>query len=143
MFYEELIDLLRADSRIAATVSTFVKQSGTIPAIFSDSAPEGAKFPYITVKIGKTKQPANVIDLATINIDYWDYDQSRVKADESAIAVEDLLDMKCMNSENFNDIRFSIGTADYVNQTDSRAIHFNSPFTARSSRSGWMKRNLQ
>ena len=134
---------MRSDQRVSDTVSDFVEQSGTVPAVFSDSAPEAAVFPYITVTIGKTKQPESVIDLATINIDYWDYDQSRAQADESAIAVEDLLDLKCMNSENFNDIRFSIGNADYVSQSDSRVIHFNTQFSARCSRSGWMKRNLQ
>lgn len=142
MFYSELIEILRSDTKVSDTVSTFVEQSEIIPAIFSDYAPESAELPYIVVKIGGSKQPDNVITLATVTIDYWNYDQSRQKSDEFSIAIEDLLDLKCINAENFTDIRFNITNSDYIDQSDPRSIHFNTMFTARCSRSGWMKRNL-
>jgi len=144
MFYPELLLCLQSDAAVAATVSTYEITEGetvsNIPSVFRDLAPEKAKLPYIVVAIDSRKDPASIIKVADVKIDYYDYNVSRLKADQFAKAVEDLLDLMKMDSEDYSDIRFKLSDDGYIPQSDPRIIHYNTTFGARASRKGWMQR---
>jgi len=144
VFYSELIACLQSDAAVAATVSTYKVKVGVtisdVPSVFRDLAPEKAKLPYIVVAIDSRKDPASIIKVADVKIDYYDHKKSRALADQSAKAVEDLLDLALMNSADYNHIRFKLSDDGYIPQTDPRIIHYNTTFSARASRKGWMQR---
>jgi len=144
MFYPELLLCLQSDAAVAATVSTYKVKVGVtisdVPSVFRDLAPEKAKLPYIVVAIDSRKDPASIIKVADVKIDYYDYNVSRLKADQFAKAVEDLLDLMKMDSEDYSDIRFKLSDDGYIPQSDPRIIHYNTTFSARASRKGWMQR---
>ena len=136
MFYKEIINVLSTDSNIANTVTTYLQQ----PAIFSNEAPEDAKFPYIVIRIDSTPLTDKVVSTSTLYIDYYDYNKTRLNSDAFAISVEDRLESNKITSENFTDIRFSLLNTGYIPESDPRTIHYNSTFSCRGARSGWMRR---
>ncbi len=137
MFYNEAVLLLRTDSAIIATVSTY----NNLPAIFANEAPEGAEKPYIIIRIDVTPLLDRVIASSNLYIDYYDYDNSRVLADSAIIAIENRVDSNMIRTENLTDIRFRLMNTGYIPESDARTIHHNSTFSCRAARSGWMQRN--
>jgi hypothetical protein len=137
MFYSELTALLRSTANIANTVTVHNGQ----PAIFANEAPEEAEMPYIVFRIETSPLPDKVISTSNLYIDYHDYNNSRVTADEAAIAIEDLLEHNKIKTDQLTDIRFSLLNTGYIPGGDPRTIHHNSTFSCRAARYGWMNRN--
>jgi hypothetical protein len=142
MFYVELTNFLRSCTELAATVTSYTDSLGSYPAIFGDAAPESAKMPYVVFRIEGDKIPNSIIKKSNIHIDYYDYGDSRIIADDFAKFIVDALDKTILQSENFTDIRISLMSDGYVPASDSRTIHHNTIFNSRASRSGWGKRTL-
>lgn len=136
MFYTEIINCLRTDGAITATVTLH----NGLPAIFSDEAPEECEKPYIVLRIDSSFTADKVVATANLYVDYYDYGTSRVVCDGAAIAIENRLEQMKLRTENITDLRFSLLNTGYIPESDPRTIHHNSTFSCRGARSGWMKR---
>jgi hypothetical protein len=135
MFESALVDLLRADTELA----TYVTTRNSKPSIFADEAPEGVEMPYIVCKINMSGTAGNIVMSSDVYIDYYDYDLSRAKADSAGRRIELLLDKKKIDSERLGDIRFSLGSCGFVDESDPRSIHYNLLFDTRGARKDWMQ----
>lgn len=136
MIEAPIITALRADSALAALVSTY---EGA-PAIFSEEAPEKAAEPYITIRVLRSAEDDLVIQSMTLYVDYWDYQKSRVNTRAAVERIEFVLDDKSFESDRFSDIRcwyFSDGEVN--DDQDARAIHHNVQFMVRATRKKWIQ----
>lgn len=134
MFYNTLIEFMKQDPAIAATVSTFADE----PAIFPQRALESADRPYSIIKIKGRNKSAGVVKAFDVMINYFDFDTSISQCEDFAKAVGDRLDRIHLNTDpDYNNIRLFLSSEGYVNMTDSREINYNLHFTASAGRSGW------
>jgi len=134
MFHGALIDLLRSDTALAATVTSYAGA----PAVFADEAPEDAVKPYLVVRISHSYTVNDPVAQSDVYVDYYDYGVSRVKAETAAERIEALLDLKILQSTRHGDIRMSIMSAGMIEGTDPRDVHHNTLVSARSIRRKWI-----
>jgi len=136
MFYKEIIEVLRTDQAVSSSVSTYQDS----PAIFSEEAPEKAKRPYIVIRIDSVPTTDRTVSVSNLFIDYYDFQKSRVKCNQYALDLVDLLDFTRLRTKEVNNLRIMWSSDGYIPDTDPRDIHFNSTFGCRGARSGWMNR---
>jgi hypothetical protein len=144
MFEKTLYPILRNDAVLADLVSEY-QQAGTaepIPAIFSDTAPESAKTPYIVFRITRWSDLDVTIQRFLVAFDYFDYGVSPVKSREFAHRIEFLLDRRKLEGDRFGAIRFFKFGGGGIEEDDPRAIHYHYEFEVRAGRKDWGKHNI-
>lgn len=141
MIESAIIDALKADSTLRKRVTVYADS----PAIFSELAPEEAKMPYVTINITRSKGATddNVLQDFTIMVDFWDYgtkatSPTRVRARQASERIEFILDNKQFTHDRYDTIRVWFFSGGWVEDEDTRAIHYNQQFTARASRKRWI-----
>lgn len=136
MIEGSIITLLRSDTSISSRVANY--GAGT-PAIFSDEAPEDAVKPYLVIRIEDSTPDHKSIDVFTIFIDYFEYNNSRSNARHLMRDVTNFLDDKVIKTDsNYDTIRIEYFSGSPIIEQDARDIHHNLQFTARAGRKAWM-----
>ena len=133
-----IVAALQNDSALAALVSSYA----ALPSIFANEAPEDAKLPYITVRTTRNSDTEeSVLQDFTIYVDYWDFNKSRAPANSASERIEFILDNSKLESERHSSIRVWFFSGGWVDDTDSRDVHFNVQFYARGVRKKWILSN--
>lgn len=130
-----IISTLAADSALVALLATY----NSAPAIFSEEAPEEAEEPNITIGLTRNSGLDPTIQLFTLNVDFWDYDGSRVNSRAAAERIEFVLDRADLSTTRYSSIRCFFASGGPVSETDPRAIHYNSQFEIRAFRKKWIE----
>lgn len=141
MFASSLYNVLVNDTILTNYVSTFDKtQTGSVPSIFKNSAPENIEFPYIVFRIYGTGGEDSSVDTFNVMIDIFDYGESGKDAILIERRIVELLDRMHLDHSYYDTIRFFRRGADFVEANKNpRAIQYNIRFRARAGRSGWMQ----
>lgn len=133
MFESTILQVLQNDAELSSYVSTFAK----LPAIFSETAPEGATKPYITFRIAELSPAHTAIARFSLYADYWDYGTSKATARKAAERMKFLLDQKYFEHERYSKIRISFFSAGTVDEDDPLVIHYNQQYSIRACRKSW------
>lgn len=134
MIESAILTALQSDGALAQLVSTYANA----PAIFSESAPEGAAEPYVTFDISRVVAESDVLDVFNIMVDFWDMSQkSRAKSRQAAQRIEFVLDGATLQTDRYDTIRVWYESAGPVPEPDPRYIHHNLQFMARAGRKAW------
>lgn len=134
MFESAIYNALRADTELLKYVSRF----RSIPAIFADQAPEGAKMPYIVFRIRRSNDEAVPVQKFSIYIDYYDHGKSAVNSRKAAERIEFVLDRAELDHERYSNIRVFFFDGAPMDDTDPRIIRYNMQFSARAGRKKWI-----
>ncbi len=133
MIESTILQVLQSDTELVSYVTTFAD----LPAIFSESAPEGAKKPYITFRIAELSPAHTAIARFTLYTDYWDYGTSKATARKAAERMKFLLDQKYFEHERYSRIRVSFFSGGTVDEDDPLVIHYNQQYSIRACRKQW------
>lgn len=144
MFEKTLYPILRNDAPLVALVNTY-SQAGTakaIPAIFSDTAPESAKMPFLIFRITRWSDLDVTIQRFLLAFDYFDYGESPARSREAAHRIEYLIDRRKMEGDRFGAIRcFKFGGGP-LEDPDPRVIRYHLEFEVRAGRKDWGRHNI-
>lgn len=131
MFESSLIPILRADSLLAACVSSYASAA----AIFSDGAPENAELPYAVMEIYETETGDSIVAQFTIEIHFYEQTESSANARAFAKRCIDLLDRRQMdNDTEYHKIRIFSQDFRRIEEGDPRDVHYRLQFSARAGR---------
>lgn len=130
MFEAELYKVLSSEKQIISLIQNYRGK----PAIFAGGVPGDADLPYIAFDIAPSIAASPETMKFNIMIDYWERGQSRANAAQIAQLIENLLDMKALESERYSCVRFFIFRSSFIPDPDPRVIHYNLQFTARAGR---------
>ena len=133
MIESTILQVLQSDSELVSYVTTFAG----LPAIFSESAPEGAKKPYVTFRIAELSPAHTAIARFSLYTDYWDYGTSKATARKAAERMKFLLDQKYFEHERYSMIRVSFFSGGMVDEDDPLVIHYNQQYSVRACRKKW------
>ncbi len=133
MIESTILQVLQSDSELVSYVTTFAG----LPAIFSESAPEGAKKPYVTFRIAELSPAHTAIARFSLYTDYWDYGTSKATARKAAERMKFLLDQKYFEHERYSMIRVSFFSGGMVDEDDPLVIHYNQQYSIRACRKQW------
>lgn len=129
---------LRADNELVSILSQYKGNS----AIFSETAPEGVQYPYITFRIS-----VSPVDLVIVNmdlyIDIFDRGTSRANARKAARRAEFILDTAQLEDDNYANCRIRYFSGDFVRGDDPLEIHYNQLFVIRATRKKFIKEVTQ
>lgn len=128
-----VLQALQNDAELVSYVTTFAN----LPAIFSESAPEGAKKPYITFRIAELSPAHTAIARFSLYTDYWDYGTSKVVARKAAERMKFLLDQKYFEHERYSKVRVTFFSGGTVDEDDPLVIHYNQQYSIRACRKQW------
>lgn len=133
---EGIYKRLRANASLATLLTTYEGQ----PAVFCDVAPEEATRPYVTFTLTREYNITGpLVDQFTLDVDYWEYGDSRVSAREVVEAVEYEFDMSTMEAVDYANVRFFTPESLPVGEDDPRQIHYNTRFVVRASRGKFIR----
>lgn len=138
MFEAALLTELKRDTELTGYLSEYKGE----PSIFSENAPEGAGQMFIVFSIQSTANDFMGIELFTIFVDIYNFNNSWSDCRKAANRVKNWLDTKTLNSDRYDHIRISFFSGSPVPGPDPRDIHYNLQFSARASRKEWMEHNL-
>lgn len=139
MFESALLNVLKNDSELVSYVSTY---KGKV-SMFSNRGPENVDFPYITCSIHEAGGSDATVTTFNIFINYFDYSNSGKQARQASKRIQELLDRQHISDEYYDTIRCFMEGTDFVEgNEDPRAQQYNTKFSARAGRSGWMKKTL-
>ena len=133
MIESTILQVLQSDSELVSYVTTFAG----LPAIFSESAPEGTKKPYVTFRIAELSPAHTAIARFLLYTDYWDYGTSKATARKAAERMKLLLDQKYFEHERYSMIRVSFFSGGTVDEDDPLVIHYNQQYSIRACRKKW------
>ena len=139
MIESTVVDNLRADGTIADIVSTYSTRTSTVPAVFSDQAPEDAEKPYIVVTVASYPVPDYAIDAFDIFVHYYERGESGAKARAVAREIEIIFDGHNFDSDWYTTIRFYRRHGTFAAEADPLERHYIKQLYARASRKGWME----
>jgi hypothetical protein len=135
MFASSVLTVLEADMELVSYLSTH----RTRPAIFVDSAPEGADFNYLVFTIADTgNEEDSCLDAFVITFDFFGYEKSGTTARRAMKRIIQLLDRTHLTHADYDNIRLFKGGVDFVESGDPKAQHYVIRFSARAGRSEWM-----
>jgi hypothetical protein len=134
MFESSILTVLKADTALAAMVSTVASS----PAIFSGQAPEDTPFPYIVFDINGYDGGSLAVDRFTVSLNYFDQSTSSKKAREAVQRIISLLDYTTLSHTQYNAIRLFRSSFGPVAMDDPRDIQYNIIFDARAGRKKWI-----
>jgi len=120
----------------------YVSRTGDYPSIFSDSAPENVAFPYIIFTIAGTNGPDSAVDVFSVTIDHYDFQQSAKRSRLAIKRIVELLDREHLEHADFKAIRLYkswTAAAPKSDEIDPRARHYIAKFSARAGRKGWIE----
>jgi hypothetical protein len=137
MFDSSLLTKLQADTVLVSCVNTYVTDSRSVPAIFSEYAPETANMPYIVFSIQQMACDNLAVSEFVVFIEYFDFNKSLVNTRKAAERLEYVLDRAVLEHERFGYIRMNYYNGFSVNEDDARKIHYRMQFTARGGRKKW------
>lgn len=138
MFESALLTKLRSDATLLTYVEDFIVNSGTVPAIFSDFAPESASMPYVVFRISQSAADHLGIMMFNVYIDYYDYNKSASNARKAVERIQYTLDRAVLEHSRFGYIRLYFFDSGKLEEADPRSIRYNMQFTARAGKSKWM-----
>lgn len=120
----------------------YVSKLNSVPSIFSNSAPENIEFPYIVFVIENTSGPDSAVDVFSVTINHFDWNQSAKRSRLAIQRIIELLDRSHITHDYYQTIRIfksGSGSAGRENEDrDPRAQHQIVRFTARAGRKGWI-----
>jgi len=134
MIEATILGVLAADTELKSYVTVF----NSAPAIFSDSAPEGAVKPYIIFNVKEKGSGSKEITKFNLKTEFWDYDVSPVNSRKAAKRMEELLDYKSFDSADYTCIRPEFFSGGDVEDPDPRMVRYNQLYDVRAIRKGWM-----
>lgn len=134
MFESTIIDYI-ASSPINSYLSSYMGR----PSIFSGQAPEEVDFPYVIVLIKSEIPVDSIITRFKIDIDVYHFNTTEKIVKEIIHEIRKELDNTRLNSDRFKDIRIRRDTYFKINVPDPRGILYRLEFTARATRTDWIK----
>lgn len=141
MIETAIINALKADAAIRQRVTKYDSEA----SIFSEFAPESVKLPYITIDLYRNKLSDDlVLHSFTLMVDYWAYTTegglgtTRKIAREASERIEFLLDNKQFQSDRYDTIRVWFFSGGWVEDEDTRTVHYNQQFIVRAGRKKWI-----
>lgn len=134
MFDDALYARLAANGDLCALLNTFNDR----PAIFSDVAHKDATRPYVVFMIDREESDEKAVDSFTVDIDYYEYTDSRKNARDVVEAIEYDLDMAQLTSDRYQNIRFFKPSSTPVIESEIKAVHYNIRFFVRATRKKWI-----
>ena len=140
MFESALENIIKNDATIATYITVYPAGS-SIPAVFSELAPEKAILPYIVFRISQSSDENAAVTPFTIFIDYFDYNKSAVNSRIAVNQLINILDGVALEHDRFNKIRIFFYAGSPVQEEDPRNIHYNLQFTARGGRKSYIDNN--
>jgi hypothetical protein len=135
MFESILISTLQSDTELSGYVSVFE----TLPAVFSEFAPDAAEFPYIVCTIKLVGVDDMIIQKFNVVIDYYNYGVSWADPRRAIQRVEHLLDGAELDHERYSNIRLFADSGAPINEADPRAVPYSISFYARAGRKAFIE----
>lgn len=133
---EGIYKRLKGNASLATLLATYMGR----PAVFCDVAPEEAVRPYVVFALERRfNDTGSLVDQFTLDVDYWDYGDSRTVAREAIEAIEFEFDMGTIEAVDYSNVRFFTPRSGYVKEDDPRLIHYNIEFPVRASRGKFIR----
>jgi hypothetical protein len=141
MYEKELYKTLISDAVLVSLLSTYrLSASATKPAIFDDSAPEGAEFPYVVYRIEQYPVDGAVSRFEVV-LDYFGHSSvaSRTKARQAIDRIILLLKYQEIDTARFGEVTHFEPLVLPIPEPDSRGIHYNIRCEASGVEKQWLE----